>query len=158
MKYLIVVLPLLLFGCGGGSGGSSNDVDESYSIAGSWVSNCYLGYNAPENIWVISEYHFTESEVASIDTNYSDEDCTTQYTGGSNLWEGFSGSYIQLTPVSTTSGINSNWYELTYNIDPPLETDLIIEMGFFVNNDELSTVIENDGFYYIVLSPKYYKQ
>ena len=158
MKYIFVLISVLLTGCGGDSNPSEEGDTENKSIVGTWISHCYLAYDDPEIIYSVAEFHITDTTISNIYTHYSDANCMHPYSGSQNLWGGYDGTYTLLSTVTTTSGVDADWLEITYNTDPPEDTDVVIESGLYVNNDELSLVIEDGGFYYIVLSPKYYKE
>lgn len=153
MKYVIsILISIFMLSCGGDN---SNDTDDQ-SIVGIWRSNCLLSYEEPESIWSVTEYTIGENLINQSQTNYSDQDCSELYSGGQNLWEGYSGNYIRLSTVQTTSGLDVNLYEVTYNSGPDSE-DVVIELGFYVNNDELGVVFEEGGSY-IFYGVPYFKQ
>lgn len=156
MKYLFITFSVFLSGCRDSP--SQDDTIENKTLIGTWISNCYQSYDTPELIWSIAEYHITETEISHLFSNYSDSDCTLLYSGPQNLWEGYQGTYLKLPDVPTTSGVDANWIEVTYSIDPPLPSDIVVEIGLYLNNDELSQVIEDNGFYYIASQPIYFKQ
>ena len=149
MKILYLILSLFLISCGGGSDTPVNPGGSQNPLVGAWRSNCFQSSTNPENIWAVLEYYFTETEISNNYTYFSDQNCSASYNGSQNLWPGFTGTYTELPPVLTTSGVESGWYEVTYNVTPPLPTDLVVEMGFFVVNDQLNLVVENNGSYVV---------
>lgn len=158
MRILIIVISICIAGCGE----SSDTIKDSSqdTIMGSWSTNCYLGYDDPENIWVVSEYHISEEDFDQVHNHFSNDNCTASYTGTSNPRMGGNGTYEFLNDVDTTSGIPAKWYRLTYDysslLDPSLR--LSIQTGFYVSSDTMIEVVERDGFYYISDNPTYYLQ
>ena len=152
------LLSIALAACGGGGGGTATQsTNSNASAVGTWVSNCYLSF-PDQPAWSIAEFDIADTTISNVFANYSDDRCTTPYSGSANLWKGYHGTYVQLPNVATSSGVDAYWYRATYNIDPPLPTDVVAELGVYINNDELSEVVQVGGLYVIALSPKYYKQ
>ncbi len=153
MKYLIIIPFLFLLGCNDSKNKSSDTFTEEQNVIGTWASNCFQSYDVPEPVYSIAEYHITNEKISHIFNNYSDSECSTVYSGSENLWEGYTGTYILLDDVATTSGIDAKWLEVTISVVSA--NDLVIEIGLYQNNDELLQVLDEEEMYIISSAPIY---
>ena len=151
-----MIIPLLLLlGCNDNKNNSSDSTPEEQNIAGIWITSCFHSFNNPEPVYSIAEYHITEDEISHIYNNYSNPECTNVYSESENLWEGYTGTYIRLGDVTTTSGIDAKWIEVTATPIKWETFEIVIEIGLYQNNDELRQVLEEDGMYIIAIEPNY---
>ncbi len=155
MKYIGILFLTGLVACSYSSNTPSDTNDEDQEIIGSWITDCYQSNSDPEPVWSIATYHITDTEITHTYTNYDDSGCTVPYSGLENLWEGYEGTYIRLNNVSTTSGVDAAWIEVTSTVVS--ENDLVVEIGLYRNEDSLFPVLEDEGLYHIA-QLEYFRQ
>jgi hypothetical protein len=158
MRFFLLAMMAIISGCGESDNPPITGTTDPSVIIGSWETNCDEAMYETETIWTVSNYSITENTIDKVDSHFLDENCSTSYSGDLNPFEGYSGSYSYLGNIDTSSGLKALWLQLTVNVDPSLESDIIINSGFYVDNDVLYQVLESEGSYNIIYAIPYYKQ
>lgn len=137
MKYLLL-LSVLLVGCGGNSNESELESESDHKLSQSWRSECLNLTNSGSILGVITEYQFSNDSLLQINTYYADTECNTLSQNIENPIIS-SGEYFHFDKVATTSGVDVDVYEFT--LSPPSE-------GSGKNVSINGVHIDNDIFYW----------
>ncbi len=156
----LIMLGLLISGCGGSNNDDSSGGEESPSLTGIWKSNCYDLIRSGDGTslgYTIDTYNFAENTYTLIGQGYTDSSCSTpkpfvdtyigEFTAGDNITADDGTQVTRITMLERSE----DWIE---SID-----SVVIEGVYRISGTDLNFGRYEDGEVpTLIASPVYTKQ